>query len=124
MASTRSPRRSAKAAWVRYGVATDTTVDRQVAIKILPDDAGGADRNFALRFRNEAQAMAQLSHPGIVAVHDFGQTSTGLLYIVMEFIEGTDVQKMIAASGRLSVFAPWPKNFRLAASMPYAPPPK
>src|SRR6185436_15103513 len=36
-----------------------------------------------------------LSHPGIVAVHDAGETAEGLLYFVMEFIEGTDVQKMI-----------------------------
>jgi serine/threonine protein kinase len=37
--------------------------------------------------------MAKLSHPGIVAVYDFGETANGLLYIVMEFIEGTDVQR-------------------------------
>jgi serine/threonine protein kinase len=77
------------------------SLDRPVAIKILSNELESKDPSFAERFKNEARAMAKLSHPGIVAVHDFGQTSTGLLYIVMEFIEGTDVQKMITASGRL-----------------------
>jgi serine/threonine protein kinase len=43
----------------------------------------------------------KLNHPGIVAVHDFGQTGGGLLYIVMEYVEGTDVSRMIAKEGRL-----------------------
>ena len=44
--------------------------------------------------------MARLSHPGIVAVHDAGETPDGLLYFVMDFVEGTDVQQMVAARGR------------------------
>ena len=56
---------------------------------------------FIERFKIEARAMAELSHPGIVAVFDFGETVDGLLYIVMENIEGTDVARMIAGQGRL-----------------------
>ncbi len=46
--------------------------------------------------------MAQLNHPGIVKVFDFGEMSDGTLYFVMEFIDGTDVAKMVAHQGRLS----------------------
>jgi serine/threonine protein kinase len=53
------------------------------------------------RFKNEAQVMAKFIHPGIVAVHDFGETAEGQLYIVMEFVDGTDVAQMITAQGRL-----------------------
>lgn len=85
-------------------LARQISLNRLVAIKVLPADLlldDGGPLNFAERFKNEAQAMAQLSHPGIVAVYDFGQTSSGLLYIVMEYIEGTDVQQMVAQQGRL-----------------------
>ncbi|MCB1277906.1 protein kinase, partial [Prosthecobacter sp.] len=67
------------------------SLDRQVAIKILSNALEEADASFAERFKNEAKAMGKLSHPGIVAVHDFGETEGGLLYIVMEYVEGTDV---------------------------------
>jgi serine/threonine protein kinase len=82
-------------------LARQISLNRLVAIKILPADLGDCDMGFAERFKNEAQAMAQLSHPGIVAVFDFGETANGLLYIVMEYIEGTDVQQMVAQQGRL-----------------------
>ncbi|HRQ90038.1 MAG TPA: serine/threonine-protein kinase, partial [Bacteroidia bacterium] len=79
------------------------SLDRPVAIKILSGALAEkeGDFSFAERFKNEARAMAKLSHPGIVAVHDFGETADGLLYIVMEYIDGTDVARMIAADGRL-----------------------
>ncbi|MFO1486501.1 MAG: protein kinase [Verrucomicrobiaceae bacterium] len=82
---------------------TQINLDRAVAIKILPPglDDRDEDANYAERFKNEARAMAKLSHPGIVAVYDFGETADGLLYIVMEFIEGTDVSRMVARQGRL-----------------------
>ncbi|HCN78217.1 MAG TPA: hypothetical protein DIT13_13605 [Verrucomicrobiales bacterium] len=80
-----------------------TTLDRPVAIKILSNALDEADASFAERFKNEARSMAKLAHPGIVGVYDFGETESGLLYIVMEFIEGTDVAKMISEQGRLPV---------------------
>jgi len=77
------------------------SLDRPVAIKILSNTLDEADASFAERFKNEARAMGKLNHPGIVAVHDFGQTAGGLLYIVMEYVEGTDVARMIVKEGRL-----------------------
>jgi formylglycine-generating enzyme required for sulfatase activity/serine/threonine protein kinase len=76
-------------------------LDRPVAIKILSNQLDEADASFAERFKNEARALGKLSHPGIVGVYEFGEAQGGLLYIVMEFIDGTDVAKMIAKQGRL-----------------------
>lgn len=76
---------------------------REVAVKILPPEMrdGGEDLQFVERFKQEAQAMARLSHPNLVAVFDAGETTGGLLYFVMEFVEGSDLAQMIAAEGAL-----------------------
>ena len=82
--------------------AVQITLQRPVAIKVLPGDlAQDEDIQFAERFKNEALTMAKLSHPNIVDVYDFGQTQSGLLYIVMQFVDGTDVAQMIASESRL-----------------------
>ena len=81
---------------------TQRALKRPVAIKVLPPDLREGDWQFAERFKHEAQAMARLTHPNIVAVYDAGETAEGLLYFVMEFIEGTDVAQIIASSGRLA----------------------
>jgi serine/threonine protein kinase len=75
---------------------------RLVAIKILPPELDDNAANFAERFQREAHAMARFSHPGIVAVYDAGATTDGLFYFIMEYIEGTDVQKMVRVQGPLS----------------------
>lgn len=83
--------------------AQQMSLQRAVAIKVLPGDLiDDLDGNFAERFKNEARTMAKVNHPGIVKVFDFGETMTGLLYIVLEFIDGTDVSQMIREKGRLS----------------------
>jgi serine/threonine protein kinase len=80
--------------------ARQRSLDRLVAIKVLPQEAG-ADENFATRFQNEARLLARLQHPNIVAVHDSGATADGHLFLVMELVEGGDLAQMIRA-GRLS----------------------
>lgn len=77
------------------------SLKRTVAVKILPPEMHDVDLQFAARFKHEAQAMAQLSHPGIVAVYDAGETDDGMLYFVMEYVEGTDLAKIIASEGKL-----------------------
>ncbi|MEO6740662.1 MAG: bifunctional serine/threonine-protein kinase/formylglycine-generating enzyme family protein [Chthoniobacteraceae bacterium] len=75
---------------------------RFVAIKILPPgltDDSGVD--VADRFRREAKAMAQLKHHGIVSVYENGQTAEGLLYFVMEYVDGTDVCRLVKELGRV-----------------------
>ncbi|MBL9180194.1 MAG: protein kinase, partial [Verrucomicrobiaceae bacterium] len=83
--------------------ARQKSLNREVAIKVLPPMAAEDDgtMHFADRFKAEAQAMARLNHPGIVAVHDAGETPGGLLYFVMEMVQGTDVSQMIRSAGRL-----------------------
>jgi hypothetical protein len=82
--------------------AVQLSLDRAVAIKVLPGDlVTDEDSQFAERFKNEARTMAKMSHPSIVNLWDFGETRTGLLFIVMEFIDGTDVAQMILSQGKL-----------------------
>ena len=66
--------------------AYDPDLDRHVAAKILPSFQS-EDPTFVPRFRQEAQAVAKLSHPNIIQVHDFGEDK-GFTFIVMEYITG------------------------------------
>lgn len=68
-------------------------LDRVVAVKILPSEISH-DPKFIERFQREARALAKLNHPHIVTVYDFGQTS-GLCYIVMEFVDGANLRQVI-----------------------------
>lgn len=79
-------------------LARQTGLARRVAVKILHREHG-QDYRYPERFCLEAQAMAMLDHPNIVRVHDFGLIGADYLFFVMEFIEGTDVQHVIAAGG-------------------------
>jgi hypothetical protein len=82
--------------------ATQISLNRPVAIKVLPASLLEQDDvNFAARFRQEALTMAKLTHPGIVGVFESGEAG-GLLYIVMEFVDGRDVAWMIQREGKLS----------------------
>ncbi len=74
--------------------ATDTTLGRQVAIKILPD-AFAADPDRLARFEREAKTLAALNHPHIAAIYAVEQ-SAGLHAIVMEFVDGDDLSQRIA----------------------------
>jgi eukaryotic-like serine/threonine-protein kinase len=75
-------------------------LERPVAIKILRQDFTG-DESFRERFRQEARAAANLSHPNIVTVHDFG-FDAGRPFIVMEFVPGTDLKTMIKQRGKFA----------------------
>jgi|GEM_PF-886504 len=77
------------------------SLDRLVAIKLLPPAIEQQDSAFAERFKNEARLMGRMNHPAIVSVYDFGRTTDGQLYFVMEYVDGTDVQRMIAREGKL-----------------------
>src|SRR5689334_8636608 len=78
--------------------AVQTALDRMVAIKLLPLEIS-IDRDFADRFVREARTMAKLNHPNIVSVFDFGTTTEGHLYFVMEFVEGTTLHHLIKTTG-------------------------
>jgi serine/threonine protein kinase len=78
--------------------AVQTALDRLVAIKLLPLEIS-IDRDFADRFVREARTMAKLNHPNIVSVFDFGTTTEGHLFFVMEFVEGTTLHHLIKTTG-------------------------
>jgi eukaryotic-like serine/threonine-protein kinase len=74
--------------------ATDTTLGRQVAIKVLPD-AFASDSERLARFEREAKTLAALNHPNIAAIYGF-EKSAGLHALVMELVEGDDLSQRIA----------------------------
>ena len=75
--------------------ARDTKLDRDVAIKVLPESVA-ADPDTLARFEREAKAVAALSHPNILAIHDFG-SHEGTAYAVMELLEGETLNAMLTA---------------------------
>ncbi len=80
--------------------ARQKALDRLVALKILPP-ALGDDPAFADRFTREARALAQLNHPGIVTLYEFGRTDDGLFFILMEFVDGVNLRQLLAG-GRVA----------------------
>jgi serine/threonine protein kinase len=70
-------------------------LDRPVALKLLAVPAGGGG-TFAERFHREARLLARLSHPGIVTVHDYGETG-GFFYLLMEYVDGVNLRQAMRA---------------------------
>lgn len=98
--------------------ARDTLLGRYVAIKILRDDqAHGAD--FDRQFQNEARAAANLSHPNIVTVYDYG-IDNGQPFIVMELVPGTNLKALLRKRGRFSVEEGIPLMVQACAGLGYA----
>jgi len=75
--------------------ARDAKLDRDVAVKVLPERVA-SDPAALARFEREARAVAALSHPGILAIHDFGQED-GTAYAVMELLEGETLRQRLQA---------------------------
>jgi serine/threonine protein kinase len=73
---------------------------KSVAIKVLRDELI-SDRQAAARFHQEAVAAANIGHPGIVNVTDFGLTDDGRAFLVMELLEGRDLSALLAERGAL-----------------------
>ncbi|MGC4808301.1 protein kinase domain-containing protein [Micromonospora sp. DT233] len=86
--------------------ATDQSLGRQVAVKVLLP-ALVSDPDFIARFRAEARIMAALRHPGIVQVYDCGEDDLPdggkADYLVMEFVDGQPLSRRIEAAGQLGV---------------------
>ena len=80
-------------------LARDLLLDRPVALKVLFPEFS-ADRSFVERFRREARAAANLNHPNIVSVYDWGEEA-GTYFIVMEYVEGPTLRELIRREGRL-----------------------
>ena len=93
-------RRIARGGMADVYLARDASLDRQVAVKVLfPEFAN--DPSFVERFRREAKAAANLNHPNIVGIYDWGQEQ-GTYYIVMEYVVGRSMADVMRSTGRLS----------------------
>jgi eukaryotic-like serine/threonine-protein kinase len=79
--------------------AHDPVLDREVALKILHPSLAD-DPGFIDRFRREARSAAMLSHPNIVAVHDWGETQ-GTYFMIMEFVRGPNLRALLMRDDRL-----------------------
>lgn len=79
--------------------ALDPTVGRLVALKVF---SGSDDPNEAIRFRNEATAAGKLRHANIVTIYEFGSDG-GDLFIAMEYLEGQDLQTILAGGRKMSL---------------------
>jgi serine/threonine-protein kinase len=84
--------------------AQDLELNRIVSVKILRPSLVD-DPEFLIRFKREAQSAANLSHPNIVTVHDVGQDGPKTHYIVMEYVPGQDLKRIIRARGAFDVDA-------------------
>jgi serine/threonine-protein kinase len=80
--------------------ARDVRLDRLVALKVVRADLLG-DPEARHRFRREAQIVARLQHPSIVAVYDYGTFADGGAYLVMELVRGEDLRHVLQREGRL-----------------------
>ena len=77
--------------------ARDTRLGREVAIKVLPEHFAQDSLRLA-RFEREARAVAALSHPNILAIHDYS-TEQGVSFAVMELLEGETLRDCVALRG-------------------------
>ncbi|HND34735.1 MAG TPA: serine/threonine-protein kinase, partial [Myxococcota bacterium] len=76
-------------------LADDLLLHRQVALKVLVPPNKADIASFEHRFRREAQALAQLSHPNIVTLHDFGETKESGYFLAMEYIPGPRMTDLV-----------------------------
>lgn len=80
--------------------ARDSQTNRVVALKVLPEHSADDDESRE-RFRRECEAVAQLTEPHIIPIHDFGDVD-GRLFLNMRLVDGRDLRTLIKEEGRLS----------------------
>ena len=101
--ATSSSKRIGRGGMADVFLARDLLLDRPVAIKVLfPEFA--VDPNFVERFRREAQAAANLNHPNIVSVYDWGKHAS-TYFMAMEYVEGRTLADILRANGQLTLEA-------------------
>jgi eukaryotic-like serine/threonine-protein kinase len=98
--------------------AHDRQLERNVALKILHDQYSD-DEEFVERFKREARAVAQLSHPNIVQVIDRGEDG-GRPFIVFEYIDGENLKELLVRSGRLPVRTALDLGLQIARALAFA----
>src|SRR2546428_4436571 len=79
--------------------ADDLTLDQPVALKFLPEGAGGSDSRVA-QFHNELRVARQVSHKNVCRLYDLGETE-GRRFLTMEYVDGEDLASLVRRIGRL-----------------------
>jgi beta-lactam-binding protein with PASTA domain len=111
-------RKIARGGMAEVFLARDRSLDRPVAVKVLfPEFA--TDPAFVERFRREAQAAANLSHPNIVGVYDWGAENS-TYFIVMEFVDGKSLAEIVRTSGPLHPRRAAEVAFEVAGALGFA----
>lgn len=82
--------------------ATDVTIERHVAVKILRPESGIYDPRRVARFVREAKTLGELSDPHTVQMFDFGRTEQGVLFMVFELLAGADLHDLLTERGTLT----------------------
>ncbi|MCP4448044.1 MAG: protein kinase [Myxococcales bacterium] len=78
--------------------AFDPELDRRIAVKVLRSEVAAASEEAKRQLRQEARAMARLTHPNVVRVYDVGRQG-GMVYIAMEYVDGIDLGRFAARHG-------------------------
>jgi TolB-like protein/Tfp pilus assembly protein PilF len=92
--------------------ALDTELDRDVAVKVLPEDVAG-DEDRLRRFKREAKAAARLSHPSIVEIFDFGRQGD-ITFAVTELLDGKSLREHLDSKGKS---LPWSETREIAVAV-------
>lgn len=99
--------------------ARDPFIDRVVAIKTIKLDSGFAEDNLLARLQMEAKTAGRLQHPNIVVVYDFGQQEN-ITYLVMEYVEGTNLSRIISAKTPIALTTKLDIAIQLCQGLGYA----
>ena len=80
-------------------LAHQLSMDRPVALKILKPGVGQHDPNARERFLREVRIISKLRHPNTVTIHDYGESATGVVFMVLEYVEGQTLKSVLKAQG-------------------------
>jgi serine/threonine protein kinase len=98
--------------------ARDTNLDRDVAVKMLPEGSA-PDADAVARFRREARALARLTHPGIIPAYDSGEEN-GRPFLVMELVDGRSLAAVVHDQGRIGPARAADFAYQAALALQYA----
>ena len=82
--------------------ALQDNLGREIALKVLQPDVVSSNTDYIEQFRQEALLTSQLRHPNTITIFDYGQTETGLLFLVMEWLDGKTLTDVLKEEGALS----------------------
>jgi serine/threonine protein kinase len=98
--------------------ADDRSMNRKVAIKVI--STGDLSASQLKRFRSEAKALSQLDHPNIIKVHSFGLLNNAQPYMVLEFVAGESLDKVLERDGKLEIARALPIFRQIAEALSHA----